>query len=84
MSSATTRTHLSDTIDVQALADWQHATSADITPRELRTLAKRYLISVRPGAGIEAIQEQLRRVLEPRIAELEATPGSAAPASTTP
>ena len=83
MSPATTRSQRSDTLDVQALADWRSATSPDTDIVEMRAMARRYHIQVRAGAGSEAIRAQLLRLLEPRIAlaETEAETPDAPPSS---
>lgn len=81
MSPATTRSQRSDTLDVQALADWRSATSPDTDIVEMRAMARRYHIQVRAGAGSEAIRAQLLRLLEPRIAQAETETPDAPPSS---
>jgi len=81
--STATRSRRSDTLSVQLVADCRLATSADTVRADLQRLAKKYSVSVRPGASEKTIREQLRRHFSSSGVEATADP-AAAPAADPP
>ncbi len=58
-----TRASRSDSISVRAVDDLARVNAQGVSRHELRQLASRYSVSLRPQAGMEVWKEQLRRVL---------------------